>query len=58
MARIGAQGRWIRDKAANLSTATAQDHLRGLIWEDVVAYLQEQCPEKSIRTELERLRVA
>jgi hypothetical protein len=58
MARIGAQGRWIRDKAANLSTATAQDQLRGLIWEDLVAYLKEQCPEKSILTELERLRVA
>jgi hypothetical protein len=58
MARIGAQGRWTRDKAANLSTATAQEQLRGLIWEDLVAYLKEQCHEKSILTELERLRVA
>jgi hypothetical protein len=58
MARLGAQGRWTRDKTANLSTATAQDQLRGLIWEDLVAYLKEQCQEKSVLAELERLRVA
>ncbi len=58
MARLGAQGQWTRDKAANLSTATAQDQLRGLIWEDLVTYLKEQCHEKSVLAELERLRVA
>jgi hypothetical protein len=58
MVRLGAQGRWTRDKTANLSTATAQDQLRGLIWEDLVAYLKEQCQEKSVLAELERLRVA
>jgi len=36
MARLGAQGQRTRDKAANLSTATAQDQLRGLLWEDLV----------------------
>jgi hypothetical protein len=58
MARIGAQGRWTWDKAANLSTATAQDQLRSLIWEDLVIYLKEQCHETSVLAELERLRVA
>jgi SRSO17 transposase len=58
IARIGAQGQRTRDKAANLSTATAQDQLRGLLWEDLVTYLKEQCHEKSVLAELERLRVA
>ena len=58
IARIGAQGQRTRDKAANLSTATAQDQLRGLLWEDLVTYLKEQCHEKSALAELERLRVA
>jgi SRSO17 transposase len=58
MARIGAPGQRTRDKAANLSTATAQNQLRGLIWEDLVTYLKEQCHEKSVLAELERLRVA
>jgi SRSO17 transposase len=58
IARVGAQGRWTWDKAANLSTATAQDQLRSLIWEDLVIYLKEQCHETSVLAELERLRVA
>jgi SRSO17 transposase len=58
MAHRGAQGQRTRDKAANLSTATAQDQLRNLFWEDLVTYLKEQCHEKSVLAELERLRVA
>jgi hypothetical protein len=56
--RKGAQGERTRDKAAGMSVATAQDTLRGLIWEDLINYLKEQGHEKSILTELERLRVA
>jgi SRSO17 transposase len=58
IARAGAQGRCTRNKAANLSTAAAQDQLRSLIWEDLVTYMKEQCHEKSVLAELERLRVA
>jgi SRSO17 transposase len=56
--RAGVQGQRTRHKAADLSTAAAQDQLRGLIWDDMVAYLKEQCHEESVLTELERLRVA
>jgi SRSO17 transposase len=56
--QAGAQGQRRRDKAADLSTATAQDQLRSVIWEDFVVYLKEQCHEKSVLAELERLRVA
>jgi hypothetical protein len=55
--RKGAQGERIRDKATGMSVATAQETLRGLIWEDLITYLKEQSHEKSIVTELERLRV-
>jgi hypothetical protein len=58
LARHGAQGQRIRNKAANWSTAAAQDHLRGLIWDDLVNYLQEKHPNESVLMELERLRVA
>jgi len=58
IARNGAQGQRTRKKAADLSTAAAQDQLRGVLWEDLMAYLKEQCPEQSILAELERLRVA
>jgi hypothetical protein len=58
MTRIDAPGQRTRDKAANLSTATAQDQLRGLLWEDLVTYLKEQCDEQSVLAELERLPVA
>jgi len=56
--RTGAQGQCTRKKAANLSTAAAQDQLREVLWEDLMGYLKEQCHEKSILAELERLRVA
>jgi SRSO17 transposase len=56
--RKGAQGERTRDKATGMSVATAQETLRGLIWEDLITYLKEQGHEKSIFTELERLRVA
>jgi SRSO17 transposase len=58
LARHGAQGQRIRNKAANWSTAAVQDHLRGLIWDDLVNYLQEKHPNESVLMELERLRVA
>jgi SRSO17 transposase len=56
--RAGVQGQRTRHKAADLSTAAAQEQLRGIIWEDLVAYLKAQCHEESILSELERLRVA
>jgi SRSO17 transposase len=56
--RNGAQGQRTRKKAADLSTAAAQDQLREVLWEDLMVYLKEQCHEKSILAELERLRVA
>ena len=34
--RSGAQGHRTRNKAADLSTAAAQDQLRGLLWEDLI----------------------
>lgn len=56
--RTGAQGHRTRGKAADVSTATAQDQLRSLLWEDLVAYLQEECHGQPVLQELERLRVA
>jgi SRSO17 transposase len=56
--RLGAQGHRTRDKAADLSTAAAQDQLRSLLWEDLLTYLKEECPDQPIIEELERLRVA
>jgi len=44
--------------AADLSTAAAQDQLRSLLWEDLVTYLQAECPDQPVIEELERLRVA
>jgi hypothetical protein len=41
IAHPGAQGQRRHDKAADLSTAAAQDQLRDLLWEDLVAYLEE-----------------
>jgi len=58
MTRHGAQGQRARKKAADWSMATAQDQLRGLLWEDLVAHLQENHHDKSMLTALERLRVA
>ena len=56
--RTGAQGQRTRHKAADLSTAAAQDQLRSLLWEDLITYLQEEGPDQSVIEELERLRVA
>jgi hypothetical protein len=56
--REGAQGQQTRKKAAELSTAAAQDQLRGLLWEDLLTYLREKLPGQPIIEELERLRVA
>jgi hypothetical protein len=56
--RTGAQGQRTRHKAADLSTAAAQDQLRSLLWEDLLTYLQEECPDQPVIEELERLRVA
>jgi SRSO17 transposase len=56
--RRGAQGQRTRQKAVDLSTAGAQDQLRNLLWEDLLTYLQEECPDQPVIEELERLRVA
>jgi hypothetical protein len=56
--RTGAQGQRTRDKAAGISTATAQDQLRSLLWEDLVTYLQEERSGQPVIQELERFRVA
>jgi len=56
--RTGAQGHQTRDKAADLSTAAAQDQLRSLLWEDLIIYLQEERHNQPVVEELERLRVA
>lgn len=56
--RTGAQGHRTRDKAADISTAAAQDQLRSLLWEDLIAYLKEERHGQPVLEELERLRVA
>jgi Transposase DDE domain len=56
--RTGAHGQTTRHKAANLSTAAAQDQLRSLLWEDLITDLQEECPDQPVIEEPERLRVA
>ena len=56
--RTGAQGQRTRHKAADRSTAAAQDQLRSLLWEDLITYLQEEGPDQPVIEELERLRVA
>jgi hypothetical protein len=58
IARHGAQGQRTHYKAAEVSTATAQDQLRRSLWEDLVTYQQEKCHGQSVIEELERLRVA
>jgi hypothetical protein len=58
IARAGAPGQQTRHKAADLSTAAAQEQRRGLIWEDLVAYLKEPCHGESVLAALARLRVA
>jgi hypothetical protein len=56
--RYGAQGQRTRAKAAELSTATAQDQLRGLLWGDLILDLKAKRHGPSVIEELERLRVA
>jgi SRSO17 transposase len=56
--RPGAQGQRRHDKAANWSTAAAQEQLRGLIWDDIIADLKEKTHGEPVLTALERLRVA
>jgi hypothetical protein len=58
IARTGAQGHRTRDKAADVSTAAAQDQLRSLLWEDLIAYLKEERHDQPVLEALERLRVA
>jgi SRSO17 transposase len=56
--RTGAQGHRTRHKAADRSTAAAQDQLRSLLWEDLLTYLQKECSDLPVIEELERLHVA
>jgi SRSO17 transposase len=56
--RHGAQGRRTRAKAADLSTAAAQDQLRSLLWRDLLIYLNEKRHDQPVIEALERLRVA
>jgi hypothetical protein len=56
--RHGAQGQRTHAKDADLSTATAQDQLRGLLWRALITYLKEKPHGPSVIEELERLRVA
>jgi hypothetical protein len=56
--RYGAHGQRTRKKAAELSTAAAQDQLRRLLWEDLLTYLREKPHGQPIIEALERLRVA
>jgi SRSO17 transposase len=58
LARTGAQGHRTPDKAADRSTAAAQDQLRRLRWEDLITYLKEESHDQPIIEELARLRVA
>jgi hypothetical protein len=44
-------------KAADRSTAKAQDQLRGLLWGDLIIYRQKKRHGQSVIEELERLRV-
>jgi hypothetical protein len=56
--RTGAQGHRSRDKAADVSTASAQDQLRSMLWEDLIADLNEERHGQPVLEALERLRVA
>jgi hypothetical protein len=55
--RHGAQGRRAEKNTAHWSTAAVQDHPRGLLWDDLVAYLQAKHHGESVLLELEQLRV-
>jgi hypothetical protein len=54
----GAHDQRTRQKAADLSTAAAQDQLRGLLWDDLSTYLREKRHGQPVIEELERLRMA
>ncbi len=56
--RDGAQGHRTPGTAADLSTVTAQNQLRRLLWEDLITYLKEERHEHPVIEELERLRLA
>jgi hypothetical protein len=56
--RHGAQGQRTHQRAADMSTAAAQNQLRALLWEDLIAYLKERRDGQPVIEELERLRVA
>ena len=56
--RHGAQGQRAHRKAADMSVATAQEALRCVLWDDLVAYLKEKHRGEAVLAELERLRVA
>jgi hypothetical protein len=56
--RPGAQGQRTCDKAAHWSTAAAQEQLRCLMWDDIIAYLKGEHHGESVLTALEHLRVA
>jgi len=56
--RDGAHGQSPRKKAADLSTAAAQDQLRGWRWEALITYVRENRHGQPVIEELERLRVA
>jgi hypothetical protein len=56
--RHDSQGRRIEKNAAHWSTAAVQDHLRGLLWDDLVAYCPQKHHVESVLMELQRLRVA
>jgi Transposase DDE domain len=56
--RPGAQGQRRSDKAADWSTAAAQEQLRGLSWDDIIADLKGKNQSGPVLTALERLRVA
>ena len=56
--RPGAPGHRTRDKAADTSTAAAQEQLRSRLWEDLSTSLKEALRGQPLRDERERLRVA
>jgi len=56
--RHGAQGQRAHRNAADMSVATAQEALRGVLWDDLVAYRKETHRGEAVLAELERLRVA
>ena len=56
--RLGAQGQGKRDKAADRSTAAAQDQLRWLVRDGLVTSLKEKYQDESVLADLEQLRVA